>query len=143
MYQNLRVESSGLFGDEGIPHLEIRGVSARVELEDSDVRSFCRLAGFDHGYIKTRVRLFDGYLWTTTTSRECLTSMRDCVVGRLELITRRFDGVYIACSHTNSTTDKGEHGHYTKCSRYIYYDRKIIIIMAQHRSMEHVSVFKN
>lgn len=88
-------ESRAISGDEGIPHLEMYGVSARVELDSVEVQPFCRLAGYKSGDTKTRVRLFGGYIWVLS-SPDYLYSHSECTTG-FKLQNKWFNGFYLKC----------------------------------------------
>jgi hypothetical protein len=103
LYGTYLAESLRIPSDEGLPHLEIHGVPARVELEEKKVPPFCRLAGFTDGYIKTSVRLFGGYIWKLNTI-ECAFNHSVCA-SEVTLLNKWFNGVYIKCHYNKNQLD--------------------------------------
>lgn len=88
--------SLGTTGEEGLPHLEIHGVSALVKLPVEDVQHFCKLAGFHDGYTATRALFYGGYMWEVVI-RDCNLNHSKCLSGKLTELHKWFEGVYIKC----------------------------------------------
>lgn len=94
----------GISDNEGLPHLEIHGVSALVELSLADVQPFCKLAGFNDGHIKTNVFLYGGYKWNLRLF-DCAKNHSECFSGKL--MHTWFSGVYIICYNISAIGNTG------------------------------------
>jgi hypothetical protein len=80
--------------NEGLPYLEIHGLSTLVDLNAEDVQPYCKLAGFNDGYIKSYALIYTGYKWKVGKFN-CTTTNSECFSGKL--LHEMFHGLYISC----------------------------------------------
>lgn len=112
LYKSLLDETHGSSSYEGIPHLVFLGLSARVELDDKDAKSFCELAGYKNGHTVSHIRFFGGYVWDigngSCSLQERSVSYSACYSETPRLLNKLYDGRYVHCHEAVETKANGE-----------------------------------
>jgi hypothetical protein len=93
-------------GQEGIPHLYMYGIWARLVVGNAS--HFCHLLGYRTGFILTKVRMNGGLMWNNVYLEKCRDNMTvECIDRRQVMLTDEwYDGNYIICERESGGTIK-------------------------------------
>ena len=103
LFANYSTELTETSSDEGIPHMRMFGIWARIILTENEIENFCRVYGYDTGQSVVIVRSYGGYVWSQFPPMECLQlghRYEDCIDERLTLDNKWYYGPYVICKNS-------------------------------------------
>ena len=110
MYTNITSEMMNRMSQEGLPHMRLFGVWARISVVDHDIVSFCRYFGYRNGRKMMSIRTYGGFIWENFPSLKCLLNGGSNCLNKsaVKLQSEWYDGQYIKCNNAKVVPTNGK-----------------------------------